>query len=108
VTATVAKVSPAEPAITGPDEVLLVMLPGEVEAKARRQSRQCQAPLGDVIASWLVAGAQDAPVPAEVAGAVNVLLPGEIVAQVRAEARHRSLEPGQVAAARLAAVAGRG
>jgi hypothetical protein len=97
-----------EPTITGPDEVLLVPLPGEVEERIRRFVRQAQAPLGDVVASWLAAGDQDAPVPAEVAGAVNVLLPGEIIASVRAEAACRGLTPGQVAAARLASVAGRG
>jgi hypothetical protein len=97
----------AEPAVVGPDEVLLVPLPGQVEDKLRRFAGQAQVPLGDVVASWLAAGPAGAPVPAEVAGAVNVLLPGQVVAQVRAEAARRGLQPGQVAAARLASVAGR-
>jgi hypothetical protein len=100
-------VAVAEPAITGPDEVLLVPLPAEVEDKVRHLVRQAQVPLADVVASWLAAADQDAPVPVEVAGAVNVLLAGQIIGQVRAEARRRGLEVGQVAAARLASVAGR-
>ncbi len=61
-----------------------------------------------MVASWLAAGAADAPVPAEVAGGVRVLLPGEVLASLRAEARRRGLEPAEVASARLASVAGRG
>jgi hypothetical protein len=108
VTATVIEPASPEPAVAGPDEVLLVPLPGEVEDKVRGLAGRAQVPLGDVVASWLAAADQDAPVPAEVAGAVNVLLPAQIVVQVRAEARRRGLQVGQVAAARLASVAGRG
>jgi hypothetical protein len=108
VTATAVEVAPPEPTVAGPDEVLLIPLPGEVETKIRRLAGQSQVPLAAVVASWLAAGDVDAPVPREVAGAVNVLLPGLIVAQVRAEAKRRGLTPGQVAAARLASVAERG
>jgi hypothetical protein len=97
-----------EPTITGPDEVLLVPLPAEVEDKLRGLASRAQVPVGDVVASWLAAGEVDAPVPAEVAGAINVLLNAEVISQVRAEAKRRGLQPGQVAAARLASVAGRG
>jgi hypothetical protein len=96
------------PAVPGPDEVLLVPLPAEVEERIRRFVRQAQCDLGALVASWLAAADQEAPVPAEVAGAINVLLPGEVISQVRAEAKRRGLQPGQVAAARLASVAGRG
>jgi hypothetical protein len=96
-----------EPSVAGPDEILLVPLPGEVEERLRQRARSAQVPLADVVASWLAAAGTDAPVPTGVAGAVNVLLPSEIVGQVRAEAKRRSLQPGQVAAARLASVAGR-
>jgi hypothetical protein len=105
VTTAVAEVAPPEPAITGPDEVLLVLLPAEVEEKARRLASQSQVPLADVVASWLAAADSDAPVPAEVVGAVNILLPGEVVALLRAEAKRRGLPPEVVASARLAAVA---
>ncbi len=101
---TVALAEPS-PAVAGPDEVLLVPLPGPVEDKLSRLVRQTQAPRADVVASWLAAGAADAPVPAEVAGGVRVLLPGEVLASLRAEARRRGLEPAEVASARLASVA---
>ncbi len=92
----------------GPAEVLLVPVPELVEDRLSRLVRQTQAPRADVVASWLAAGSQDAPVPAEVAGAVNVLLPAQVLAQVRAEALRRALTVGEVCAARLASIAGRG
>jgi hypothetical protein len=97
-----------EPTITGPPEVLLIPLSGEVEEKLYRFVHQSQAPLGDVIASWLAAAPEDAPVPAESSGAVRAAVPASIAASVRAEAKRRGLQVAQVASARLASVAGRG
>ncbi len=107
-TATAVEVTSPEPAVASPDEVLLIPWDGEVETKVRRLASQSMVALADVVASWLAAGEQDAPVPAEVAGAVNVLLPVEVLASVRAEAKRRGLQVGQVASARLQSVAERG
>jgi len=107
VTATAVEVAPPEPTVASPDGVLLIPWDGEVETMVRGLASRAQVPVAAVAVSWLAAGDADAPVPAEVAGALNVLLPGEVLALLRAEAARRGLQVGQVASARLASVAGR-
>jgi hypothetical protein len=92
---------------TDPPVQLGVLVPGVAEAKLRRIVSQSQSSLSDVAASWIAAGDQDAPVPADAGAGLSIFVPAGVAAAVRAEAQRRGLEPGQVAAARLAAVAGR-
>ncbi len=101
-------ISEGAAAVVSPDEVLLVLVPSQVEDKLGRLVRQTQAPRADVVASWLGAGEQDAPVPATSSAGMSIAVPAHIARAVRAEALRRSLTVGEVCAARLAWVAGQG
>ncbi len=107
-TVVAAEAAPPEPVVAEPDVLIGVSLPGQVEERIRRLAAQTQAGTPAIVASWLAAGSQDAPVPATSSAGMSIAVPAHVARAVHAEALRRSLTVAEVCAARLASVAGRG